>query len=246
MLTIRDLHVAVDNKTILTDFNLSLEAGMVHALMGPNGSGKSTLAFVLAGNPQYQVLNGSIELNGIDLLKLTPDQRSHAGVFLALQYPVEIPGITNSYFIKAALNNQLKAKNLPEIDALDFIDAVKDKVSQLKMPAQLLERGLNVGFSGGEKKMNEILQLLMLQPRLAILDETDSGLDIDALKTVASAINSLRSPDKTFLVITHYQRLLSYLTPDRVHVMVAGKIIEQGGFELALTLEQKGYQGIKE
>lgn len=246
MLTIRDLSVAVDDKTILTDFNLILEAGMVHALMGPNGSGKSTLAFVLAGNPKYKVLHGTIELNGIDLLKLTPDERSHAGVFLALQYPVEIPGITNSYFIKAAINNQLKAKNQPEIDALDFIDVIKDKLTQLKMPPQLLERGLNVGFSGGEKKMNEILQLLMLQPRFVILDETDSGLDIDALKTVAEAINSLRAPDRTFLVITHYQRLLSYLMPDRVHVMVNGKIVEQGGFELALTLEQKGYQGIQE
>lgn len=246
MLTIRDLSVAVDDKTILTDFNLILEAGMVHALMGPNGSGKSTLAFVLAGNPQYKVLHGSIDFNGIDLLKLTPDQRSHAGVFLALQYPVEIPGVTNNYFIKAALNNQLKAKNLPEVDALDFIDAIKDKLSQLNMPPQLLERGLNVGFSGGEKKMNEILQLLMLQPKLAILDETDSGLDIDALKTVAEAINSLRAPDRTLLVITHYQRLLSYLTPDRVHVMVNGKIVEQGDKELALSLEQKGYQGLQE
>lgn len=246
MLTIRDLSVAVDDKTILTDFNLILEAGMVHALMGPNGSGKSTLAFVLAGNPQYKILHGSIDFNGIDLLKLTPDQRSHAGVFLALQYPVEIPGVTNNYFIKAALNNQLKAKNLPEVDALDFIDAIKDKLSQLKMPPQLLERGLNVGFSGGEKKMNEILQLLMLQPKLAILDETDSGLDIDALKTVAEAINHLRAPDRTFLVITHYQRLLSYLTPDRVHVMVNGKIVEQGDKELALSLEQKGYQGLQE
>jgi Fe-S cluster assembly ATP-binding protein len=246
MLIISDLSVAVDEKTILTDFNLTLEAGMVHALMGPNGSGKSTLAFVLAGNPHYKVLQGSITFNGIDLLKLSPDQRAHAGVFLALQYPVEIPGITNNYFIKAALNNQLKAQQKPEVDALDFIDAIKDKLTQLNMPPQLLERGLNVGFSGGEKKMNEILQLLMLQPKLAILDETDSGLDIDALKTVAEAINSLRSPDRTFLVITHYQRLLSYLTPDRVHVMVAGKIVEQGGFDLALTLEQKGYQGIKE
>lgn len=246
MLTISELSVAVDDKTILTDFNLTLEAGLVHALMGPNGSGKSTLAFVLAGNPQYKILRGSIDFNGIDLLKLTPDQRSHAGVFLALQYPVEIPGVTNSYFIKAALNNQLKANNLPEVDALDFIDAIKDKLSQLNMPSQLLERSLNVGFSGGEKKMNEILQLLMLQPKLAILDETDSGLDIDALKTVAEAINSLRAPDRTFLVITHYQRLLSHLTPDRVHVMVNGKIVEQGDKELALSLEQKGYQGLQE
>lgn len=244
MLDIRDLTVAVNDKVILKDFNLSLEAGCVHALMGPNGSGKSTLAFVLAGNPQYTVQKGEISYQGTDILQLSPDKRSQAGIFLALQYPVEIEGITNSYFIKAALNAHLKSSNLPEIDALDFLDAVKSKLSLLNMPPSLLDRSLNVGFSGGEKKMNEILQLLMLEPTLAILDETDSGLDIDALKTVAEAINTLRSPERIFLVITHYQRLLHYLTPDKVHVMMNGKIVEQGDKELAVRLEKHGYKSI--
>ncbi|MGE3319818.1 MAG: Fe-S cluster assembly ATPase SufC [Candidatus Berkiella sp.] len=244
MLEIRDLTVAVNDKIILKDFDLTLEAGYVHALMGPNGSGKSTLAFVLAGNPLYTVVKGEINYKGIDVLPLTPDKRALAGIFLALQYPVEIPGIANSYFIKAAMNAQLKSKNLPEIDAMDFLDVVQQKLSLLNMPPTLLDRALNVGFSGGEKKMNEILQLLMLEPTLAILDETDSGLDIDALKTVAEAINSLRSEERIFLVITHYQRLLHYLKPDRVHVMMNGKIVEQGDKELALRLEKQGYKSI--
>lgn len=244
MLDIRDLTVAVNDKVILQDFSLSLEAGCVHALMGPNGSGKSTLAFVLAGNPLYTVLKGEISYQGVDLLKLTADKRAHAGLFLALQYPVEIPGIANSYFIKAAINAQLKAKNLPEIDAMDFLEEVQNKLSLLNMPQSLLDRALNVGFSGGEKKMNEILQLLMLEPSLAILDETDSGLDIDALKTVAQAINTLRNKERIFLVITHYQRLLHYLTPDKVHVMMGGKIVEQGDKKLAQRLEKQGYKSI--
>jgi Fe-S cluster assembly ATP-binding protein len=246
MLDIRDLTVAVNDKVILQNFSLQLEDGKVHALMGPNGSGKSTLAFVLAGNPLYTVLNGEINYHGRDLLRLSPDKRANAGVFLALQYPVDIPGITNSYFIKAALNAKLKANEHPEIDAMDFLDIIQNNMILLKMPKNLLDRFLNVGFSGGEKKMNEILQLLVLKPSLAILDETDSGLDIDALKTVALAIDSLRSPDRLFLVITHYQRLLNFLTPDRVHVMVAGKVVEQGGPELAITLEQQGYRHLGE
>jgi len=242
MLDIRDLTVAVSDKVILQNFSLTLEGGKVHALMGPNGSGKSTLAFVLAGNPLYTVVKGEIHYRDVDLLTLSPAKRANAGVFLALQYPVEIPGITNSYFIKAALNANLKAHGQPEVDAMDFLEIIKDNMALLKMPPNLLDRFLNVGFSGGEKKMNEILQLLVLKPSLTILDETDSGLDIDALKTVAEAIDSLRSPERLFLVITHYQRLLSFLTPDRVHVMVGGKIVEQGGFELAMTLEQQGYR----
>lgn len=242
MLDIRDLTVAVNDKVILSDFNLSLEGGKVHALMGPNGSGKSTLAFVLAGNPLYTIIKGEIHYQGVDLLKLPPDKRAHQGVFLALQYPVEISGVSNSYFLKAALNAKLKANGQPEVDAMDFLDTIQNNMSLLKMPKNLLDRFLNVGFSGGEKKMNEILQLLVLKPSLAILDETDSGLDIDALKTVAEAIDSLRSPERLFLVITHYQRLLSFLPPDRVHVMVGGKIVEQGGFDLATTLEQQGYR----
>lgn len=246
MLDIRDLTVAVNDKVILDNFSLQLEDGKVHALMGPNGSGKSTLAFVLAGNPLYTVLKGEILYHGINLLSLSPDKRAHAGVFLALQYPVEIPGISNGYFIKAALNAKLKALGQPEVDAMDFLDAIQTNMELLKMPKALLDRFLNVGFSGGEKKMNEILQLLVLKPSLAILDETDSGLDIDALKTVAQAIDSLRSPSRLFLVITHYQRLLSFLTPDKVHVMVGGKVVEQGGFELAITLEKQGYRHLGE
>ncbi|MBN0989327.1 Fe-S cluster assembly ATPase SufC [Amphritea pacifica] len=241
MLSIRNLGVRIDNKLILQGINLEVAAGEVHAIMGPNGSGKSTLAQTLAGHPDYQVSQGQVLYQGQDLLSLNVEQRAAAGIFLAFQYPVEIPGVSNIQFLKSALNCQRKQRGEPELDALDFITDVKQKMRQMQIDEALLYRGTNEGFSGGEKKSNEILQLLVLQPQLAILDETDSGLDIDALKRVAAGVNAFRSPERALILVTHYQRLLQYLVPDRVHVLQNGRIIRSGGAELALELEQQGY-----
>jgi Fe-S cluster assembly ATP-binding protein len=231
MLEIRNLHVTVDDQPILRGIDLSVGAGEVHAIMGPNGSGKSTLAYVLAGRPGYTVTEGSVRYQGEDLLALEPEQRARAGVFLAFQYPVEIPGVANIYLLKAALNAQRQQRGEPELDALDFLSLVRDKLALMKMDESLLSRAVNEGFSGGEKKRNEILQMALLEPRLAILDETDSGLDIDAL----------RSPQRAMILVTHYQRLLDYVVPDHVHVLARGRIVQSGGRELALELERRGY-----
>ena len=241
LLAIRDLEVRIDGKPILQGINLAVAAGEVHAIMGPNGSGKSTLANVLAGHPDYEVSHGQVIFDGQDLLSLGVEQRAAAGVFLAFQYPVEIPGVSNIHFLKSALNSLRKQRGEPELDALDFLDTVKARVAQMQMDESLLYRGVNEGFSGGEKKSNEILQLLVLEPRLAILDETDSGLDIDALKRVAAGVNAFRAPNRALLLVTHYQRLLDYLVPDRVHVLQGGRIVRSGGPELALELERSGY-----
>lgn len=241
LLEIRDLAVSVDGKTILDDFELVVGAGEVHAVMGPNGSGKSTLAYVLAGREGYQVTRGTIRFLGRDLLTLEPEERAAAGLFLAMQYPVEIPGVANMYFLRQAMNAVRKARGEPDISAADFMKRLRAQAELVGVPPELLKRDLNAGFSGGEKKRNEILQLLMLEPRLAVLDETDSGLDIDALRTVAEGVNRLRSPERAMLVITHYQRLLDYIVPDRVHVLVDGRIRRSGGKELALELEAEGY-----
>ena len=242
MLEIKDLHVEVDGKPILKGVTLRVNAGEVHAIMGPNGSGKSTLAYVLAGREGYRVTKGTATYNGKDLLSLDPEERARVGVFLAFQYPVEIPGVSNAYFLRAALNAQRKQQGLDELDAVDFLDLVKDKAKSVGMDDKFLARGVNEGFSGGEKKRNEILQMAVLEPRLAILDETDSGLDIDALRTVAEGVNKLRSPDRAMIIVTHYQRLLNYIVPDRVHVLAGGRIARSGGKELALELERKGYE----
>jgi Fe-S cluster assembly ATP-binding protein len=246
MLVIKDLHASIQDekqqtKQILRGLNLTVNPGEVHAIMGPNGSGKSTLANILAGREDYTVNEGSVILDGKDLLSLEPEVRAVAGLFLAFQYPVEIPGVNNMYFLKAAVNSIRKQKNLPLLDAMDFLTVVKSKLKEVGMDEKFLHRAVNEGFSGGEKKRNEVLQMLMLEPRLAILDETDSGLDIDALQAVAKGVNSLRAADRSFIVVTHYQRLLNYIVPDFVHVMVKGKIIKSGGKELALELEEKGY-----
>lgn len=241
MLTIKNLHANIGGQEILKGINLTINPGEVHAVMGPNGSGKSTLANVLAGNNNYQVTQGEINFLGIDLLALPSHERAAVGLFLAFQYPVEIPGVNNLYFLKAAYNSIRKYHNQPEMDAFDFMTLVKERSKIVQMAENFLQREVNVGFSGGEKKRNEILQMLVLQPKLAILDETDSGLDIDALQIVAHGVNSMRSKERSFLLVTHYQRLLDYITPDYVHVLAHGKIVRSGGKELALELEEKGY-----
>ncbi len=246
MLKIENLHASVAGKEILKGLSLELQAGQVHALMGPNGAGKSTLGNILAGREGYEVTAGSVTFDGKDLLELEPEERAAAGVFLAFQYPVEIPGVNNTYFLRTALNAQRKAHGEEELDSMNFLKLVREKLAVLHLKDELLHRAVNEGFSGGEKKRNEIFQLALLEPRLAILDETDSGLDIDALKTVADGVNALRSPDRGFLVITHYQRLLDYIKPDVVHVLADGRIVESGGPELALQLEEHGYQWISD
>jgi Fe-S cluster assembly ATP-binding protein len=242
MLTITNLQARVEDKPILKGINLVVRPGEVHAIMGPNGSGKSTLAQVLAGKGDYEVTGGSVDFDGKDLLDLDPEERAREGLFLAFQYPVEIPGVSNSYFLKAALNAVRKHKGLAEVDALEFMKLVKAKMKLLKMDQAFLSRSVNQGFSGGEKKRNEIFQMAVLEPRLAVLDETDSGLDIDALKIVAEGVNALRGPERSTVVVTHYQRLLNYIVPDFVHVLSEGRIIKSGGKELALELEAKGYE----
>ncbi|MEA1675689.1 MULTISPECIES: Fe-S cluster assembly ATPase SufC [Nitrospirillum] len=241
MLEIKNLHATVDGKEILKGINLTINPGEVHAIMGPNGSGKSTLSYVLSGRDGYEVTEGSVTFQGKDLLAMEAEERAAEGVFLAFQYPVEIPGVSNTTFLKTALNAVRKHKGLPELDAMQFLKLIRAKAKALNMNDDMIKRAVNVGFSGGEKKRNDILQMAMLEPSFAILDETDSGLDIDALKLVADGVNSLRSPERSMLVITHYQRLLSYIVPDHVHVLAYGKIVRSGGKELALELEAKGY-----
>lgn len=245
MLAIRNLHAKVGDREILKGVDLEVNAGEVCAIMGPNGSGKSTLAHVLAGRETYEVTAGDVIYEGKNLLGLYPEARACEGVFLAFQYPVEIPGVGNAYLLKAAFNAIRKHRGLEELDAIDFLPLVKEKLKLLDMDEEFLSRAVNEGFSGGEKKRNEILQLAVLEPRLAILDETDSGLDIDALKIVASGVNALRSPERAIIVVTHYQRLLNYIVPDSVHVLVDGRIVRSGGRELALELEDKGYSGVE-
>jgi Fe-S cluster assembly ATP-binding protein len=244
MLEIRNLHASVDGKEILKGIDLTINAGEVHSIMGPNGSGKSTLAQVLAGRDTYEVTDGEVLYNGQDLLDMEPDERACEGMFLAFQYPVEIPGVTTNYFLRAALNSIRKHHGEPELDAVDFLGHVKEKAKIVALDESLLKRAVNEGFSGGEKKRNEIFQMAVLNPKMAVLDETDSGLDIDALRIVADGVNKLRGPDRGFLVITHYQRLLNYIVPDFVHVLVDGRLVKSGGKELALELEDKGYSWI--
>ena len=246
MLEIRDLHVTVAGRAILKGLNLQVKPGEVHAIMGPNGAGKSTLGYTLAGREGYEAASGSVQFNGQDLLALEPQARAAEGVFLAFQYPVEIPGVNNTYFLRAALNAQRKYRGEPEIDAREFLSLVRQKLNVLHIKDDLLQRAVNEGFSGGEKKRNEIFQMAMLEPKLAILDETDSGLDIDALKRVAEGVNLLRTPERAFIVITHYQRLLDYIVPDFVHVLADGKIVQSGDKHLALKLEDEGYAWIKQ
>jgi len=241
MLRVRNLYAGADGREILRGIDLSIEAGEVHAIMGPNGSGKSTLARVLAGHPEYQVTQGDVLFDGQDLLAMDPESRARAGVFMAFQYPVEIPGVNNAYFLKAALNALRAHRGQEALDAIEFMALVRDRMSQLGIDQTLLNRPVNEGFSGGEKKRNEIFQLAVLEPRLAVLDETDSGLDIDALKIVAHGVNAMRQADRSFLLVTHYQRLLNYVVPDVVHVLLDGRIIRSGGKELALELEERGY-----
>jgi Fe-S cluster assembly ATP-binding protein len=248
MLEIKDLRASVeeDGKEILKGISLTVKPGEVHAIMGPNGSGKSTLANVIAGRDDYEVTGGSISLNGEDILEMDPDERAHEGVFMAFQYPVEIPGVSNTYFLRAAVNARLKAKGKDEIDAMSFMKMIRDKIKLLDLPQELLSRSVNEGFSGGEKKRNEIFQMAVLEPEVCVLDETDSGLDIDALKTVSDGVNALRSPDRMFVVVTHYQRLLEHIVPDFVHILMDGKIVKSGGKELALELEKHGYGWLEE
>ena len=246
MLKIENLQVAVGDNKVLNGLDLEVPTGEVHAIMGPNGSGKSTLAHVLAGRPGYTVTAGKVTFDGIDLLSLAPEERAHEGVFLGFQYPVEIPGVNNVYLLKAALNAARKHRGLPEVDAFEFLGLVREKMKLMKMDESFLSRGVNEGFSGGEKKRNEILQMLVLEPKLAVLDETDSGLDIDALKVVANGVNTLRSPERSVVLVTHYQRLLDYVVPDHVHVLVRGKIARSGDRTLALELEKRGYDWVTE
>jgi Fe-S cluster assembly ATP-binding protein len=246
MLEIKNLHVGIGGKKILQGIDLKVKAGEVHAIMGPNGSGKSTLSQVLAGRETYQVTQGEILYEGKDLLDMAPEERAREGIFMAFQYPVEIPGVNNTYFLKAALNAVRKHRGEPELDAMDFLKLVRTKLKVMEMDESLINRSVNEGFSGGEKKRNEIFHMAVLDPKLAILDETDSGLDIDALKNVAKGVNTLRSPDRAMIVITHYQRLLNYIIPDFVHVLSGGKIVKSGGKELALDLEAKGYGWLEE
>lgn len=244
MLEIKNLHATVDGKDILRGIDLVIRPGEVHAIMGPNGSGKSTLSYVIAGREGYEVTQGDILLNGQSLLSMEPEERAREGLFLAFQYPVEIPGVANATFLKSAVNAVRKHRGLADLDAMSFLKEAKAKMKQLQMDEKFLQRPVNVGFSGGEKKRNEVFQMLMLEPSIAILDETDSGLDIDALKIVAEGVNALRSPDRSAVVITHYQRLLDYIVPDVVHVLSKGRIIKTGGKELAHELEAKGYADI--
>lgn len=246
MLEIKDLRVNLEdeNKEILKGVDLSLEAGKVHAIMGPNGSGKSTLSYVLSGKDGYEVVGGSVKLDGLDILEMEPEERAAAGLFLAFQYPVEIPGVGNMTFLRTAVNSQRKARGEDEISAADFLKQVRERAKSLQIDAEMLKRPVNVGFSGGEKKRNEILQMAMLEPRMCILDETDSGLDVDAMKLVAEGVNALRDAGRGFLVITHYQRLLDHIKPDVVHIMANGKIVKTGGPELALEVENNGYSEI--
>ena len=246
MLEIQNLKTSIGGTEILRGLSLSVAAGEVHAIMGPNGSGKSTLAQVIAGHEDYEVTGGSVEYQGSNLLELDPEERAREGIFLGFQYPVEIPGVNNAYLLKAALNAKRQHQGLDEIDAFEFLKLAREKMSLLGMDQKLLNRGVNEGFSGGEKKRNEILQMAMLEPRLAILDETDSGLDIDALKAVAEGVNALRSPDRAIILVTHYQRLLDYIEPDHVHVLSEGRIARSGDKSLALELEEKGYEWVRE
>jgi Fe-S cluster assembly ATP-binding protein len=246
MLSIRNLHAGIDGKAILRGIDLEVAAGEVHAVMGPNGSGKSTLAQVLAGHPAYTVTAGQVLYDGRDLLAMPPEERAREGVFLAFQYPVEIPGVSNAYFLKAAVNEIRTRQGLEELDAVEFLELLEEKLALVEMEKSFLNRPVNEGFSGGEKKRNEILQMAVLAPRLAILDETDSGLDIDALKVVAAGINRLRTPPNATILVTHYQRILNHVTPDRVHVLLDGRIIRSGGRALALELERRGYDWLRE
>ena len=246
MLDINDLHAGIGDREILRGITLRVNAGEVHAVMGPNGSGKSTLAQVLAGNPSYEVTQGTVSYNGQNLLEMEPDVRAQNGIFLAFQYPVEIPGVSIAYFLRSAYNEIRKANGMEEIDPLEFLDLVEAKLKLVDMDQALLSRSVNQGFSGGEKKRNEIFQMAVLAPRLAILDETDSGLDIDALRIVAQGVNTLRSPENATIIVTHYQRLLNYIVPDYVHVLANGRIVKSGGKELALELEEKGYDWVQD
>ena len=245
LLEVKDLHAGIDGKEILKGLNLQVRRGEVHAIMGPNGSGKSTLAKVLSGHPDYEVLKGEVLYEGKSLLDLEPDERARAGVFMAFQYPVEIPGVSNSQFLRLAYNEKMKHTGEEELDPLEFNDLLKERAKIVEMDSSFFKRSVNEGFSGGEKKRNEILQMAVLQPKLAVLDETDSGLDIDALRIVAEGVNKLRSSDKAIILVTHYQRLLNYIEPDFVHVLAGGRIVKEGGKELALELEEKGYDWVK-
>ena len=246
MLTIHNLHAQIEDKKILNGINLQINAGEVHAIMGPNGSGKSTLASVLAGRSDYEVTDGSVEFDGVDLLEMSPEERAREGLFLAFQYPIEIPGVSTTNFLKTAVNEMRKHRGLEPLDAVSFLKQMRERMKLVHIDQSLTSRSLNEGFSGGEKKRNEIFQMAMLEPTLAVLDETDSGLDIDALRIVANGVNALRSKERSFIVITHYQRLLDYIVPDFVHVLYNGKIVKSGTKELALELEEKGYDWLKE